>query len=194
MYKALDLFCGLGGWSKGLDAEGFDVTGVDIANVGYPFRLILKDVHDLTPTDCRGFDIIVGSPPCRDFSKIGDSVGFTWRDPPDFNRGLQLVDIFLSLVQQAGPQIWLLENSDRLAPILKERYGLDPIVVANLTRGMRRGFWGNFPFFLITRDMTRARVIDISGRLRSWSRAEIPFPIAREFAKNCRLLLEKGGE
>ena len=28
--KALDLFCGLGGWSDGLSLEGFEVSGVEI--------------------------------------------------------------------------------------------------------------------------------------------------------------------
>ena len=36
----LDLFCGLGGWSKGFAELGFECTGLDIKNLGYPFRFI----------------------------------------------------------------------------------------------------------------------------------------------------------
>ena len=32
---AIDLFCGLGGWTEGLLAEGFDVVGFDIERHRY---------------------------------------------------------------------------------------------------------------------------------------------------------------
>lgn len=32
---AIDLFCGLGGWTDGLLAEGYDVTGYDIEEHAY---------------------------------------------------------------------------------------------------------------------------------------------------------------
>jgi hypothetical protein len=39
---AIDLFCGLGGWSEGLLAEGFDVIGFDIERHRYP-KVVIKD-------------------------------------------------------------------------------------------------------------------------------------------------------
>lgn len=46
---AIDLFCGLGGWTEGLLAEGYRVVGFDIErhNYGearYPAQLVLQDV------------------------------------------------------------------------------------------------------------------------------------------------------
>ena len=46
---AIDLFCGLGGWTEGLLAEGYDVVGFDIerheyGEAKYPAQLVLQDV------------------------------------------------------------------------------------------------------------------------------------------------------
>jgi hypothetical protein len=45
---ALDLACGLGGWTIGLLAAGWDVIGFDVeAWPGYPGKLVLKDVREV---------------------------------------------------------------------------------------------------------------------------------------------------
>lgn len=46
---AIDLFCGLGGWTDGLLAEGYRVIGFDIerhvyGDERYPAQLVLQDV------------------------------------------------------------------------------------------------------------------------------------------------------
>jgi site-specific DNA-cytosine methylase len=46
---AIDLFCGLGGWTEGLLAEGYFVVGFDIerhkyGGERYPGHLVLQDV------------------------------------------------------------------------------------------------------------------------------------------------------
>lgn len=67
---AIDLFCGKGGWTKGLQAAGFDVIGFDIvAFPGYPGRLVLQDVRTLSGWQFRRASLIVASPPCQDFSR-----------------------------------------------------------------------------------------------------------------------------
>jgi hypothetical protein len=70
---AIDLFCGLGGWTEGLLAEGYDVVGFD--NVRheygaekYPAQLVLQDVLTLDGRQFKDAALIVGSSPCQEFS------------------------------------------------------------------------------------------------------------------------------
>ena len=84
--RMLDVFCGLGGVSDGFALEGFDVTGIDIEDMpakGYKHRFIHADVRDLKGKDYHGYDVIWGSPPCRDFSQIGVLYGKRWKNPPN---------------------------------------------------------------------------------------------------------------
>jgi C-5 cytosine-specific DNA methylase len=70
---AIDLFCGLGGWSDGLLAEGWDVFGFDIeqhvyGDHRYPAQLVVQDVLTLHGSQFRNADLIVASPPCQEYS------------------------------------------------------------------------------------------------------------------------------
>ncbi len=70
---AIDLFCGLGGWTDGLLAEGWDVIGFDCerhayGDAKYPAQLVLQDVLTLDGAQFRNADLIVASPPCQEFS------------------------------------------------------------------------------------------------------------------------------
>ena len=40
---AVDLFCGKGGWTIGLQAAGWRVIGFDIERHGYPGELVLQE-------------------------------------------------------------------------------------------------------------------------------------------------------
>ncbi len=70
---AIDLYCGLGGWTDGLLAEGWDVVGFDIerhqyGEHRYPAQLVIQDVLTLHGSQFRDAALIVASPPCQAYS------------------------------------------------------------------------------------------------------------------------------
>jgi len=193
--KMLDCFCGLGGASSGFAKEGFDCTGIDIINVGYPYRFILADMLTLKGEDFRGYDVIWGSPPCRDFTRLPDhgemrtGQHFKWKIPKNPANGLKLVNCFLQFVRNAKPQFWIMENVANLANYMQ----LKPQAInSKIWGGKRHVFYGNFPSFLIP-TTRRLKVHEkYGGPLRSWERAKIPLACSLAFARACKdALLEK---
>ena len=67
--SVLDLFCGVGGWSKAFMALGWRCVGVDTADLGYPGELLRCDVRELERAFVDSFDAVVASPPCEEFAR-----------------------------------------------------------------------------------------------------------------------------
>lgn len=70
---AIDLFCGLGGWTEGLLEEGYYVVGFDnVQHVygehRYPAQLVIQDVLTLHGSQFKDAALIVASPPCQAYS------------------------------------------------------------------------------------------------------------------------------
>lgn len=70
---AIDLFCGLGGWTEGLLEAGWNVIGFDIERHAYgtekyPAQLVIQDVLTIHGSQFRNADLIVASPPCQEYS------------------------------------------------------------------------------------------------------------------------------
>lgn len=70
---AIDMYCGLGGWTEGLIEEGYEVVGFDVerhiyGEHRYPGQLVLQDVRSLDGRQFKDGALIVGSSPCQEFS------------------------------------------------------------------------------------------------------------------------------
>lgn len=118
--RAVELFCGTGGFSRGAHAANFDVVLAydNEPNLTYSYaknfpgtELVLKDVSDLTGeelvADAGGpVDLIFGGPPCQGFSMIGK------RDSADPRRSL--LTKFFQIVQAAKPLAFVMENVEGL--------------------------------------------------------------------------------
>lgn len=70
---AIDLCCGLGGWTEGLLAEGYRVVGFDIlrhqyGEAQYPAQLVIQDVLTIHGSQFKDAALIVASPPCQAYS------------------------------------------------------------------------------------------------------------------------------
>ena len=186
--RMLDCFCGRGGVSDGFALEGFGVTGIDIVDavekLDYKHRFIQADMRELNGKDFQGYDVIWGSPPCRDFSNF-TAVGWkTWKIKPDPERGLELVNCYLDFVEKAQPTFWIMEN----VPRLKKFLNIKPRQESKIGKTMRRAFWGYYPAFLMPMDTSKPSIYyhNWKRETRKWDRAKIPLTCSRAFAKACR--------
>lgn len=114
----LDLFSGFGGFSSAFeDSPNWDVTTVDIEEEFEPD--IKADILELTPDDLPNADVILASPPCKDFSfacqpQKWDRDGH--RRPlyvpkiPEIAKSISIVYHTLWLIWELDPDYWFLEN------------------------------------------------------------------------------------
>lgn len=166
--RAIDLYSGVGGWSLGLRLAGIDVVA-SFERWGAANETNFKNNHHQAQTvDIRrlsyddlpsGIDIVVGSPPCTQFS-------FSNRGGNgDLDDGLKDIENFLSIVDYLRPKVWAMENVPRVAEIIAcelepggrlERFahlGFRPHLISMDDYGVpqrrRRCVAGNFNFELL---------------------------------------------
>lgn len=140
IYSAVDLFCGLGGLSLGLQASGINVLGgMDIwkdAVETYKFNLrhpcTLGDITKLSAekflesinADAGDIDIMAGGPPCQGFSTVGKR---NESDPRN-----TLVFKYLEYVKFIKPHYIIIEN---VGGILISKNGT---VVSDMTKAFSK--------------------------------------------------------
>lgn len=120
-YNVLDLFCGCGGMSWGLQKKGFHiVAGIDnwetaLKTYAYnhPGAVALQedlsladpqDILDSIPGN-QQIDVIIGGPPCQGFSK---NTPASWRFLEDPRN--QLYKAYLRFVDAIRPKVVIIEN------------------------------------------------------------------------------------
>ena len=174
--RAIDLYSGIGGWTVGLRMAGVDVVkcydwwrpAIDTYNKNLPPIAFPQDIRELEPSDIdvTNIDIVVGSPPCTQFSYSNRGGGGDVKD------GLKDISKFLEIVEHLKPKLWAMENVPRVKKVLEvelaaggqlERYR-DLVKVIEVVdasefgtpQRRRRMIAGDFPFDLLTsyRDST----------------------------------------
>jgi DNA (cytosine-5)-methyltransferase 1 len=135
--KVLDLFCGCGGLSLGLQQAGYEIAlGIDVWEDALS---TFRHNHDGAKTICADLsqlnfnelevdkiDVIVGGPPCQGFSISGK------RDPNDPRN--KLYTSFVDAVAFFKPRAFIMENVPNLASMNQGRIK-DTIIAEFATLG-----------------------------------------------------------
>lgn len=107
---AIDLCCGLGGWTTGLLVEGWRVVGFDLVRPrAFPpgAHFVQQDVATLSGVHWRGLvDLVVASPPCTEFTQAWN---YARHRTPDPAGALVLVRHCFRIAAEAAAPI-VLEN------------------------------------------------------------------------------------
>jgi len=120
--RALDLYSGIGGWSLGLKMAGIDVvrsyewwpSAADTHRKNLGDSVELEDIRELKASSLPdGINVVVGSPPCTQFSYANRGGG------GDISEGLKDIRKFLEIVEYISPDFWVMENVPRVASILE---------------------------------------------------------------------------
>lgn len=151
---AIDLFCGLGGWTDGLLAEGYDVVGFDIerhqyGDAQYPAQLVLQDALTIHGKQFREAALIVASSPCQKYSYMAmpwtkaKDLAKWYRDPAHPER---LVELNLLFEQPLRIQREAREAAGRFIPMVQENVrGAIPWVGRSRWNYGSFHLWGDVP-------------------------------------------------
>lgn len=122
--KAIDLYSGIGGWSLGLRLSGIEVVSsyewwppASLTNeVNNSHMTVLANIRKVAEEGAARteVDLIVGSPPCTQFSFANRGGN------GDIADGFRDLAAFFEIVMQCRPKWWAMENVPRVAVLLPE--------------------------------------------------------------------------
>jgi hypothetical protein len=168
---AIDLFCGLGGWTEGLLAEGYRVIGFDIeqhvyGEHRYPAQLVLQDVRTLHGRQFKDAALIVASPPCQAYSWRAMPWKAAKAAPPPSN---ELFEACFLIQREAS------KAAGRHVPMVVEN-------VRGAQKWVGRARWNYGSYYLwgdVPALMPIGRAVKVSGL--NWSGSTRPGYVARAF-------------
>ena len=119
-YRILDLFCGAGGFSYGMEKNPQFKTVIALDNdeyAGETFKRNMPEtdvvIGDITNDEIKkqivrkaknsGVNMIIGGPPCQGYSMKGKKLGL--KDPRNF-----LFREYLNFVKELNPDVFVIEN------------------------------------------------------------------------------------
>ena len=116
--KVVDLFCGCGGLSLGFEKAGMDVVAgfdnwldaLDVYRRNFTHPAIRADLSNVEESVEKirqfGPDMIIGGPPCQDFSSAG-------KRNEDNGRG-DLTVCYARIISAIKPRWFVMENVERI--------------------------------------------------------------------------------
>jgi DNA (cytosine-5)-methyltransferase 1 len=124
---AVDFFSGAGGLTEGFHQQGVEVLyaldtwrlALESHRLNHPRTAVVReDVLDVDLSDVPRADLVIGSPPCTQFSFANRGGG------GDIGLGMKFVLRFLRIVHDLQPRYWVMENVPRLMETLPTRVPL----------------------------------------------------------------------
>ena len=125
--SAVDLFCGAGGFTEGFKQQGLNLEAcvdiwtpaVETHQKNHPDTEVFQaDILDFDSGGLPDCDVLIGSPPCTEFSYANRG------GHGDLGLGMQFVLRFLRFVHDKKPTYWVMENVPRLLQTLPSRVHL----------------------------------------------------------------------
>jgi len=189
---AVDLCSGLGGWAEGLEAAGWDVIRVDIADMfaetGTPkppgCLLVLQDIRTFHGSQARHAGLIVASPPCQEFSWMA----MPWSRAKQVARALRGEDEFPANYRGSRtlPELTALfdacfriqreasEAAGRHVPMVLENVrGAIPWVGRSRANAGSMHFWGDVPALMPCHRHIKVQSFRFDGSGRSFQTAAV---------------------
>lgn len=184
--RVLDLFSGLGGWSKSFLNLGHEVMRIEnnplLSEVENTQIMCVKDFRDeLRLALDSGHqpirpDIILASPPCTEFSNAYSSpksIHVRENGLESYEPDMSLLEATIDIIKMLNPRYWVIENVVGSIRYFEEYLGKPKQIIGPFV------LWGVFPHIHLFEQLpSKAEKDKRHSPLRSNYKAEIPLPLS----------------